>query len=237
MSMPTIQRLLAPVAGAFLAVAALTPSVEAQRARRVSTAPDVSRELRDLERGVLAELNRARENPRAYAAMLDSMVGWYEGKLLRRPGAGIVFETVEGAPAVREASSALRRMASMPAFEHADGLSRAARDHVRDQGPRGRMGHRGGDGSSTADRVERHGKWRFVLSENIAYGPLDARGMVVGLIVDDGVPDRGHRRNIFDPRVRVAGVSCGEHKVYERMCVVVHAGGFADRSERADAER
>lgn len=235
MSMPTSSRLLATVMAAALVAAVLTPPVEAQPARRASDGSADSREMRELEAGVLAELNRARENPRAYAAMLDTIANWYDGKLLRRPGAGIVFETVEGAPAVREAAKVLKRMASMPGFEHADGLAQAARDHVRDQGPRGRMGHRGRDGSSTADRVERYGKWHLVLSENIAYGPLDARGMVVGLIVDDGVPDRGHRRNIFDPRVRIAGVSCGEHKVYERMCVVVHAGGFANGSDRAAA--
>ena len=218
---------------------ALPTAVEAQSRRRASAGSDgdSAQVMRELERGVLQELNRARESPRAFAAMLDTIAGWYEGKLLRRPGAGIVFETSEGAPAVHEASRVLKRMSSLPPFEHADGLALGARDHVRDQGPPGRMGHRGSDGSTTADRVERYGKWRSVLSENIAYGPLDARGMVVGLIVDDGVPDRGHRLNIFDARVRVAGVSCGMHRVYGRMCVIVHAGGYADTAQRADGSR
>ena len=217
---------------ALVAGAALPPETVAQSRPPNGPDADERRELRELEQGVMAELNRARENPRAYAAMLDTIAGWYEGKLLRRPGARVVFETAEGAPAVREASGVLRRTASMPAFEPANGLAHAARDHVDDQGPPGRMGHKGSDGSSTADRAERYGKWKFVLTENIAYGPLDARGMVVGLIVDDGVPDRGHRLNIFDPRVRVAGVSCGRHRVYERMCVIVHAGGFVDGPSR-----
>lgn len=220
----------------FAAAVACLPvsDAAAQARRRAESEGDSARTFRELERGVLAELNRARENPREFAEMLDTIAGWYEGKLLRRPGAGIVFETVEGAPAVHEAARVLRRMAALPAFDRSEGLALAARDHVRDQGPPGRMGHRGSDGSTTSDRAERYGKWNFVLSENIAYGPLDARGMVVGLIVDDGVPDRGHRLNIYDARVRVAGVSCGPHRVYGRMCVIVHAGGYSDAPQRAD---
>ena len=228
---------IVPLVLAVAAALLVAPDAAAQSRRRGDADGDSARVFRELERGVLEELNRARENPRAFAAMLDTIAGWYEGKLLRRPGAGIVFETAEGAEAVQEASRVLRRMSSLPAFERAAGLALGARDHVRDQGPPGRMGHRGSDGSSTADRVERYGKWSFVLSENIAYGPLDARGMVVGLIVDDGVPDRGHRLNIYDARVRVAGVSCGPHRVYGRMCVIVHAGGYTDASTRADSER
>ena len=237
MSRIRLARFVLLIPAVAVACATLAGTAQAQSRRRPASDGDSTRAMRELERGVLEELNRAREHPRAFAAMLDTIAGWYEGKLLRRPGAGIVFETAEGAPAVKEASRVLRRMSPLPAFEPADGLAHAARDHVREQGPRGRMGHKGSDGSSTADRVERYGKWKFVLSENIAYGPLDARGMVVGLIVDDGVPDRGHRLNIFDARVRVAGVSCGMHREYGRMCVIVHAGGFADTGQRADGAR
>ena len=239
MSPSRTSRFLPSLLTVAIGCALLAVEAGAQSRRRASAGSDSdsSRAMRELERGVLDELNRARERPRAFAAMLDTIAGWYEGKLLRQPGAGIVFETAEGAPAVLEAARVLQRMSPLPPFDHADGLALGARDHVRDQGPRGRMGHKGSDGSSTADRVERYGKWRSVLSENIAYGPLDARGMVVGLIVDDGVPDRGHRLNIFDARVRVAGVSCGMHKVYGRMCVIVHAGGYADTAQRAASER
>jgi uncharacterized protein YkwD len=46
------------------------------------------------------------------------------------------------------------------------------------------------------------------------------------LLIDDGVADRGHRRNIYDASARVVGIACGPHPRYGTMCVIVQAGGF-----------
>ena len=190
-----------------------------------------------LEREVLAELNRARTDPRRYAATLDSFASWYDGKLFRRPGAPLVIETNEGVSAAREAARVVRALPAVPALAMSPGLTRAARDHVRDKGPSGAMGHKGSDGSFVMQRVSRYGHWQRAISENIAYGPLDARGMIAGLIIDDGVADRGHRVNAFDARVRLAGVACGPHKVYGRMCVIVHSAGYHEGPLAAAAGR
>ena len=180
-----------------------------------------------IEDEILVELYRARTDPRSSAATLDTLAGWYDGRLFRRPGA-LVLETNEGAAAAREAAIAVRRQAPVPRLELSAGLTRAARDHVRDRGPGGSMGHKGSDGTLVMQRANRYGRWNRTISENIAYGPLDARGMVAGLIIDDGVPNRGHRVNTFDANVRVAGVACGPHRVYGRMCVIVHAGEYVE---------
>jgi len=45
------------------------------------------------------------------------------------------------------------------------------------------------------------------------------------LIIDSGVPSRGHRRNIFYPPLDAAGVACGPHRQYANMCVMDFAGG------------
>ena len=37
------------------------------------------------------------------------------------------------------------------------------------------------------------------FGENIAFGESDALENLIQLIVDDGVPDRAHRYNIFNP--------------------------------------
>lgn len=37
------------------------------------------------------------------------------------------------------------------------------------------------------------------------------------LIIDDGVPSRGHRENIFKPNFSKIGIYTGTHKVYNYM--------------------
>jgi uncharacterized protein YkwD len=188
--------------------------------------------LTRLETDVLRETNRARQDPRAYADLLERQLAYYDGLLLKVPGQNPI-RTEEGARAVREAIRVLRGLTPIAPLGYAPGLSLAARDHVRDQGRRGATGHKGTDGSSMSDRVSRHGRWDVSLSENIAYGPATGRDVVVGLIVDDGVPDRGHRLTIFDATLRLAGVACGEHRTYRVMCVVNYAARFEDRRTAA----
>jgi uncharacterized protein YkwD len=50
------------------------------------------------------------------------------------------------------------------------------------------------------------------------------------LIVDDGVPDRGHRRIVLNPRLAIAGVACGVHARYRTMCVIDYAKTYQDRA-------
>ena len=95
--------------------------------------------------------------------------------------------------------------------------------------PTGAMEHRGLDGSSPAGRANRHGRWLGAMAENIAYGDNPAREVVVQLLVDDGVADRGHRDNLLDPRWGAGGVACGPHKEYGQMCVMDYAAGYRER--------
>lgn len=183
-----------------------------------------------LERGVLEELNRARTDPARFAAELEARLPHYRGNVYRGPGADVGVRTVEGASALREAVRVLRATKPLPALRFSRGMSDGAADHVRDQGPHGGMGHTGRDRSTPAARVNRYGRWFGAISENIQYGrAANAYEVIADLIIDDGVPDRGHRRTALDPVVRVAGVSCGPHATYGQMCVIVHAADYAER--------
>jgi uncharacterized protein YkwD len=108
-------------------------------------------------------------------------------------------------------------------------LSKAARDHVDDTGPKGWMGHYGSDGSEPGDRASRHGEWLGRVGENITYGGWTPRELVLRLIIDDGIPDRGHRNNLFNPEFRYAGIAFGHHREYGSMCVINYAAGFEER--------
>ncbi len=191
------------------------------------TTPLAAQEPSAFERALLTEHNAARTNPVAYAAHLEALLPHFDGTVLRRPGSSVGLQTNEGASAVREAIRALRQQQPVAALEWSDGIFRAARDHQRDQGPRGATGHSGSDGSTMDSRLRRYGAWVGTAAENIDYGSTSARDVLISLIVDDGVPSRGHRRNIFNPDIRVMGGACGEHTRYRTMCVIDYAGGFA----------
>lgn len=184
------------------------------------------------DRALLAEHNAARTDPAGYAEHLEALLPHFDGSILRRPGSRAGLQTNEGPNAVREAIRALRQQAPLPALEWADGLAQAARDHVRDQGPSGATGHDGNDGSSMDVRIRRYGAWNGSSAENIDYGSANARDVLISLIVDDGVPSRGHRRTIFNPNLLVMGAACGPHTRYRRMCVVDYARGFTPTSQK-----
>lgn len=190
----------------------------------------------DLEQQLLDELNRARTNPAKYADYLESTLAYYDGLKFRRPTDTSILLTREGAAAVREAIRVLRSTPSMPALRLSAGMTQGARDHVRDQGPRGKLDHEGTDGSMAWDRVDRYGKWSGRVSENMSFGPETGRDVVAALIVDDGVRSRGHRKNIFDPAIRLAGIACGSHRTYRRMCDVVHASKYAERATASSSK-
>ena len=51
---------------------------------------------------------------------------------------------------------------------------------------------------------------------------------MIQLIVDDGVPSRGHRKNIFLDAFRVMGSYTDSHSEFGKMTTVNYAGGFGD---------
>lgn len=197
-------------------------------ALRLAAWPAVSLgQMTTFEEQVLAEMNLARTDPAGYALHIERLLQYFDGNLLRLPGE-TALQTNEGPRAVREAAAALRATPRLPALAPSRGLARAARDHALDQGPRGGLGHTGSDGSSMGDRIGRYGTWDGSAAENISYGSDSPRDVVISLLVDDGVPSRGHRVNILNGSSRLAGVGCGRHTEYRTMCVIDFAGGYRE---------
>lgn len=193
--------------------------------------------LTKLEHDIVLEHNLARTDPAAYAKYLEEWLPYFEGDLLKRPGR-IALQTFEGPRAVEEAIDFLRAAEPVGMMSPSPGISRAARDHVIDLGPDGEISHTGEDGSKPQDRINRYGRWRASIAENMAFGQYresDARTVVMQLLIDDGVPNRGHRTNIFNAAFTVVGVSCGPHVIYEAMCVVDYAGGYDEASDIVSA--
>lgn len=168
---------------------------------------------------VLRALNHARTDPAGFASVLQQHRARLRGTRYLEPRTNVWIITREGAAAVDEAIAVLRATAPVPPLTLHEGLRRAAQDHVAWQGPRGEVGHHGENNTSPFDRMRRHGVTQRATGENISYGPTGLQ-VVIDLIVDDGVPSRGHRRNILDPAFREVGIAIGPHRRYGTMCVM-----------------
>jgi uncharacterized protein YkwD len=180
-----------------------------------------------LERAVLREMNAARTAPKAFAAHLQRHRALFEGKRYRPPGSTYFIITQEGPAAVAEGIAFLKLQSPLPPLAWAEGLARSAAELARAQATSGATGH-GREQLGMELRVERRVKWKESLGENISYGPKDGRDVVLQMIIDDGVPGRGHRANIFFPGFRLAGVACGPHPTLGTICVIDFAGGATE---------
>lgn len=182
------------------------------------------------ELAILDELNLARQQPRKYAEFLKAQRKNYRKNGIHLLDGKTRIRTKEGVRAVDEAITYLQNIKPVGKLVLSSGLSRAAEDHAEDIGPRGKVEHTGSDRSTSAARVQRYGRWTLTHGENIAAGYSDPRSIVMQLIIDDGVANRGHRKNIFDPAFKMVGIALRPHKSYRYICVMDFAGGFVEKS-------
>merc|ERR1712112_247820 len=78
-----------------------------------------------------------------------------------------------------------------------------------------------------------YGRVRNRSGENLWFGELsDAMDIVFDLIVDDGVPGRGHRKVIFSPEYYVVGCRIKPHASYGHVCALSFVDGFSGDDTR-----
>ncbi len=182
-------------------------------------APD---HLQRLEDEIILEMNKARANPHKYAeSTIKPMLKRFTGKKYNLQNK--IYSTKEGITAVEECYSVLLKTKPTGLLHAKEELRMAAQDHVRDQGRAGMIGHIGNDNSSPIKRVKRYLSSDYIyIGENISYGLSTAQDIVSFLLINDGMPSRGHREILLNPKFNLTGVACGYHKAYKTMCVIVY---------------
>lgn len=182
---------------------------------------------RALEQAVFSESNRLRSAPADYTEVLLERRQQFRGKVYYRAGDPVGILTDEGITALDEALGVVQGQAPLPPLQWSEALAALARAHVADTGPRGLVGHDSSRGQGFSQRLkllEGHASLG-PSAENISYGMASGRDVVLQLLVDDGVPSRGHRDNLLRQGMRYSGVGCGYHRRYTAMCVVIYARG------------
>ena len=164
--------------------------------------------LSPLEKKVLLEINKARTDPRAYAALY----------LLRFVKDG------SASAAMKECIIEMKNTKALNALQPGKGLTLAAQKWVRLQGPSEYIGH----DMNLPKRLAKYCYFGY-YGENISYGYDDARKIVIQLLEDDNVPNRGHRKNILSRAFTHVGIGCGTHKRYNYMCVQDFAERYKDK--------
>ena len=186
---------------AIAAAIALASSAAADPARGPCHAGDASGfcPASAIEPGILAEINFVRTHPRDYALRLR------QGPMDADVADAIAF---------------LETLAPVPPLRFSAELGASAALHAADEGEHGAFEHDGSDGSTAADRMRREGVFASILAECMSAGEGDASDVVRQLIVDAGVPSRGHRKDLMDPLLTRAGVACAPHPTYGIICVI-----------------
>ncbi|MFY7879757.1 MAG: CAP domain-containing protein [Lacibacter sp.] len=95
----------------------------------------------------------------------------------------------------------------LPLFIPDSGLIEMSRIHALDLAKRnGTISHTSASGKSFSDRLNQVG-WYNCAAENVYQGSVESLKALVLLIIDYGVPGKGHRLNLLDPTFERMGVS------------------------------
>ena len=181
--------------------------------------------LSTVEKDVVLEMNKARSNPTLYAELyIEPRVKKFSGNVYN----GNIM-TNEGVTVVKDCVSFMKKSKSLSVLTPEKGLSLAAQQHSSTQGETDQTGHTGVDGSDPFTRIKRYGTFK-TAGENIDYGATSGREIVISLLIDDGVPSRGHRKNIMNKAFSSTGIGYTKrHKTYGAVCVITYAGGYSDK--------
>lgn len=161
-----------------------------------------------LEREVIEEINFARTQPKEYV----------KARLQPYVDAG------KASDAMKECINEMNGKAPLKPLQVAAGLTLAAREWVALQGPSEYIGH----DMNLPVRLRKYCYFGY-YTENISYGRNDPKEIVIRLLEDDGVSNRGHRKNILSKAYTHIGVGFGPHKKYRYMCVQDFAERYKDK--------
>lgn len=141
------------------------------------------------ELDMLDEINLMRRDPAGYVPYVRA----YAQRANSGQGFPVAQATVAELIGVLESTPPLSTLQPMRCVYD------AARKHGDDIRQRGNSNHVGSDGSYPWDRVLRECPQLTDGNENLVAGPATVRDAVIMLLLDEGIPERGHRVTLMQP--------------------------------------
>lgn len=155
--------------------------------------------MRSEELQMIDEINLIRSNPQGYISHVQRYIKYLQNN-------GSFGNSIQTAV---ELIDELRTTQPLNTLKPKQCLYNTAVNHGKDAKRNGTSSHQGSDGSWPWDRILKGCPDLQDGNENLVGGPDDIRRAVMLLLVDDGIPNRGHRKAILNPAWKY--VAC--HKV------------------------
>lgn len=123
---------------------------------------------------------------------------------------------------VNEAKSLIRTLGKqkpLNPLEFSVDLYKMASEYAQEMGNKGFTGHR-----NVTTRFKKNEVKYAYTGENCSYGYNSPLDIIMQLLIDKGVPDLGHRKNILSKDFKKIGISIQPHKKNEWTCVMDFGG-------------
>jgi len=111
----------------------------------------------------------------------------------------------------------LKKSKKLPPLTANNDLYEVAKVHAVSSGKKGTIGHQ-----NYTKRFQHLNDVFSVDGENCDYGNSEAIDIVFSWLIDEGIPNLGHRKNILDPEFNHTGVAIAPHKTYEVNAVMTY---------------
>jgi Cysteine-rich secretory protein family len=192
-------------------------------------------------------LNLVRQNPKIVAPVLLQMQQSFKGssKMLNFPGMNVNigkgkklsfskanYITFEGVFAVNNAAQAIVKQSPVPPVQLSAGLSNAALGHSQYAASIQKIVHVIGD-NTPSKRIAQYGERKGEFGENMLmdFSNVRTANLIVRWIIDDGITQRIHRKNVFNEQFRYAGAGCAFSKNNNIYCTLVFAHSFTENAK------
>lgn len=168
--------------------------------------PSSFRNWEGVSEAVFREINAVRTKPSSYIPYLQQELSSFVDDTHFMQD-GRLTTANEGRNAWVEAINFLKKQPPVRPLRRVQCLDCSASYMITDAYFNPNLGHQDASGGLPFDRTFAACNFK-AGGENIAYGLRSARAIVTSFLVDDGVPDRSHRQNVFENYTQV-GVASG----------------------------